>query len=90
MDYAAPNGNKPTNFYAGDEIKPETISNIKEYNNANMIMWGIFGGMITLLLSAGLFLNPLAYLEFAAAFVWMFIAHNKVAKKYTINNIDEA
>lgn len=32
----------PVNFWAGDEVKPEEISNIKKYNNANGIIWTAF------------------------------------------------
>ena len=32
----------PVNFWAGDEIKPEEISDIRKYNNINGIMWAVF------------------------------------------------
>lgn len=32
----------PVNFWAGDEIKPEEISDIRKYNNINGIMWTAF------------------------------------------------
>lgn len=32
----------PVNFWAGDEIKPEEINDIRKYNNINGIMWTVF------------------------------------------------
>lgn len=32
----------PVNFWAGDEVKPEEISDIKKYNNANGMIWTVF------------------------------------------------
>lgn len=32
----------PVNFWAGDEIKTEEISDIRKYNNINGIMWTAF------------------------------------------------
>lgn len=32
----------PVNFWAGDEVKPEEIIDIRKYNNINGIMWTAF------------------------------------------------
>ena len=32
----------PVNFWAGDEIKPEEISDLQKYNHINGIMWTAF------------------------------------------------
>ena len=34
---------KPINFWAGDKIPPEKITDIKKYNRANALMWIIYG-----------------------------------------------
>lgn len=39
---------KPVHFWAGTTVSSEEISNIKAYNRANGIMWGIFGILIVM------------------------------------------
>lgn len=36
---------KPVNFWAGDKIPPEKITDIKKYNRANGIMWISYGAL---------------------------------------------
>ena len=75
--------NKPVNFYVGDVINPATISDIKRYNEANMLLWAVFGGMITLT-TAAMAVSIAATLVYIAAFVWLFAGHNRIVKKYTV------
>lgn len=35
----------PINFWAGDKIPPEKITDIKKYNRANGIMWLTYGAL---------------------------------------------
>ena len=34
---------KPANFWSGEKIPPDAISDIKKYNRANGIMWFVYG-----------------------------------------------
>ncbi len=34
---------KPVNFWAGDKVPPEKVTDIKKYNRANGLMWIIYG-----------------------------------------------
>ena len=36
---------KPINFWAGDKIPPEKVTDIKKYNRANAIMWITYGAL---------------------------------------------
>ena len=36
---------KPINFWAGDKIPPEKVTDIKKYNRANALMWIIYGAL---------------------------------------------
>ena len=33
----------PANFWSGDKISPEDVSDVKKYNRANGIMWIVYG-----------------------------------------------
>ena len=33
----------PANFWSGDKIAPEDVSDVKKYNHANGIMWIVYG-----------------------------------------------
>ena len=36
---------KPVNFWAGDKVPPEKVTDIKKYNRANGIMWISYGAL---------------------------------------------
>lgn len=76
----------PVNFWAGDNVKPEEISDIKAYNRSNGILWGIF----TLPHVISLAVIPIN--TFTAVIIQaigivigiplIVIAYNKIEKKY--------
>lgn len=78
----------PVNFWAGDEIKPEEITDVKAYNRANGLLWAFF--TLPQIIAAVLFtINRSAANIFQLGGVLIgiiaaFIAYRLIEKKYRV------
>ncbi len=76
----------PVNFWAGDEVKPSEISDIKAYNRGNGLIWAFF--TLPQLIAAVLFpINNLAANIFQVVGIVLgiplaIIIYKKIEKKY--------
>lgn len=81
----------PANFWAGEKIPDEAVSDVKKYNRANGLMWIIYGvlylipGVMALFdaASAGF---VLAAITFAGTPILIFIYVKKIRPKYVSNS----
>lgn len=77
----------PVNFWAGEKISPEEVSDIKKYNRANGIMWIVYG-ILYLIPAATAFVSVLVsgliigVLTFIGCPVLIFIYTKKIRPKY--------
>ncbi len=76
----------PVNFWAGDEVKPSEISDVKAYNRSNGLIWAFF--TLSQLIAAVLFpINDLAANVFQVVGIVLgiplaIIVYKKIEKKY--------
>lgn len=77
----------PANFWAGEKISPEDVSDVKKYNRANGFMWIVYGvlylipaftGFINVMISGGI----IGILTFIGVPVLIFIYTKKIRSKY--------
>ena len=79
---------KPANFWAGEKMRPEAVSDIKKYNRANGIMWIVYGVLFLIPAFVSLITNELdaAYilvpLIFAGTPILIFIYVKIIRPKY--------
>ena len=79
---------KPINFWAGEKISSNLVTDIKKYNRANGLMWLIYGICWTLAAIIGLFSIEISAgitIILCASIVIMIIINSRTRKKYFKN-----
>lgn len=79
---------KPMWFWAGSEVKPETIKDIPAYNRANGIMWIVYSLIFWAASVLGIFKISVAGLVVGigsiAGIPFLIIAYKKILRKYRV------
>ena len=84
---------KPANFWSGEKIPSEAVSDIKKYNRANGIMWIVYGVLFLIPAFVSLITNELdaAYilvpLIFAGTPILIFIYVKIIRPKYVSKDL---
>ena len=80
---------KPMSFWSGTEVKPSQITDIKQYNKANAIMWKLYSLWY---LAAGiaeiwsaLAFAILLFLSCTVGLVVLVCSYNRIFKKYRVD-----
>ena len=78
--------NKPMGFWSGSKVDASKITDVKEYNNANGIMWQLYS-LFYFLSAISSFLNPMIsaiciIIGCTLGLGLLIVAYNKICKKY--------
>lgn len=82
------NREKPMWFWIGNEIKASEISDVKAYNHANGLMWGLYSLVFWAATVAGTWINIAALILIAAGCVVgipvIIAVYGRICRKYKV------